>query len=216
MWKKESSREYRSVQFELHPSERLWSCLQHRTQHLHLQKRQDLQPQRPVSQDPSVACGGNDDIDVVTVGQANFTSGENGIIVACRGTLPPLHSAPASILDWIQNFFAEPTSSTSGPYRVPGQVHSGFFDATTAVADLIESLVKGFDPGPNHPVPGGPGPSSPLSNLPASPSRDLPYPGAPPAATAPGSMGATTSAMPVSDWPRHIRRSFYTKECVVR
>jgi len=109
-------------------------------------------PNVPYAQDPSVACGDNDDIVVVTVGQANFTSGENAIIVACRGTLPPAHSDSASVLDWIQNFFAEPTSSTSGPYRVPGQVHSGFFDATTAVADQVESLIQGFDPGPNHPV----------------------------------------------------------------
>jgi hypothetical protein len=109
-------------------------------------------PNVPYAQDPSVACGGNDDIDVVTVGQANFASGENGIIVACRGTLPPALSDPASLLDWIQKFFAEPTSSTSGPYRVPGQVHSGFFDATTAVADQVESLVKGFNPGPSNPV----------------------------------------------------------------
>ena len=57
-------------------------------------------------------------------------------------------------------------------------------------------------PGPNQPVPGGPGPSSPLSNLPPSPSRDAPYPGLPPAAaTAPGSMGATSSAMPPAHRP---------------
>jgi len=54
-------------------------------------------------------------------------------------------------------------------------------------------------PGPNQPVPGGPGPSSPLSNLPPSPSRDVPYP-APPAATAPGAPGMS-SAMPPAHRP---------------
>jgi hypothetical protein len=53
-------------------------------------------------------------------------------------------------------------------------------------------------PGPNQPVPGGPGPSSPLSNLPPSPSRDLPYP--PPAAAAPGAPGMS-SAMPPAHRP---------------
>ena len=53
-------------------------------------------------------------------------------------------------------------------------------------------------PGPNQPVPGGPGPSSPMSNLPPSPSRDLPYP--PPAAAAPGAPGMS-SAMPPAHRP---------------
>jgi hypothetical protein len=57
-------------------------------------------------------------------------------------------------------------------------------------------------PGPNQPVPGGPGPSSPLSDLPSSPSRNLPYPAPPPgAAAAPGSMGDTSSAMPPAHRP---------------
>jgi Lipase (class 3) len=109
-------------------------------------------PNVPYAQNPGVACGGQDDIDVVTVGQVNFASGESGIVVACRGTLPPSLNDPASLYDWIQDFFAEPTTSTSGPYQVPGQVHSGFFDATTAVADQVVSLVKSFNPGPNNPV----------------------------------------------------------------
>jgi hypothetical protein len=31
-------------------------------------------------------------------------------------------------------------------------LHRGFFNATTAIADRVASLVKGFDPGPNNPV----------------------------------------------------------------
>src|SRR5215831_14039058 len=65
-------------------------------------------------------------------------------------------------------------------------------------------------PGPNQPVPGGPGPSSPLSNLPPSPSRDLPYPAPPPgAAMPPGSMGATSSAVPPARRPARHAGSHY-------
>ena len=109
-------------------------------------------PNVPYVQDPGVAYGGDEIIDVVTVGQANFPSGQTGIIVACRGTLPPSLNDPASVVDWIQDFFAAPTSCTSGPYAVPGQVHSGFFDATTAVADQVVTLINSFNPGPNNPV----------------------------------------------------------------
>ena len=57
--------------------------------------------------------------------------------------------------------------------------------------------------GPNQPLPGGPGPSSPLSNLPASPSRDAPYPPPPPGAMAPAAPGMS-SAMPPEHRPaRH-------------
>jgi hypothetical protein len=109
-------------------------------------------PNVPYAQNPSVAFGGDDDIDVVTVGQVNFSSTENGIIVACRGTLPPNLSDPASVFDWIQDFFAAPTTSTSGPYTVPGQVHSGLFNATKAVADQVASFVKALNPGADNPV----------------------------------------------------------------
>lgn len=109
-------------------------------------------PNVPYAENPGVAFGGDDDIDVVTVGQANFASGETGIIVACRGTLPPSLNDPASLYDWMQDFFAEPTTSTSGPYAVPGQVHSGFFDTVTTVADQVSSLVKSYQPGPSNPV----------------------------------------------------------------
>lgn len=109
-------------------------------------------PNVPYVQNPGVAFGGDDDIDVVTVGQANFGSNQSGIIVACRGTLPPSLNDPASLLDWIQDFFASPTTSTSGSYKVPGQVHSGFFDTVTAVGSQVVTLVNSFQPGPTNPV----------------------------------------------------------------
>jgi hypothetical protein len=106
----------------------------------------------PNVQNPGVACGGEEDIDVVTVGQVAFASGQTGIIVACRGTLPPSLDDPASLYDWIQDFFAEPTTSTTAPYQVPGEVHSGFLAAVKAVADQVASLVNGFNPGTDNPV----------------------------------------------------------------
>jgi hypothetical protein len=109
-------------------------------------------PNVPYVQNPGVACGGTDDIDVVTVGQVHFATGGTAIIVACRGTLPPSLSDPASVFDWIQDFFAAPATCTAGPYQVPGQVHSGFFDAVKTVADQVAVLIQGFSPGPNNPV----------------------------------------------------------------
>jgi hypothetical protein len=114
-------------------------------------------PNVPYAQNPGVACGGDVDIDVVTVGQVNFPTSESGvtqpgIVVACRGTLPPSLDDPASVFDWIQDFFAAPMSSTTVPYQVPGQVHSGFFNATKAVATQVQSLVNQLNPGPNNPV----------------------------------------------------------------
>src|SRR5439155_20445232 len=53
-------------------------------------------------------------------------------------------------------------------------------------------------PGPNVAVPGGPGPSSPLSNLPPRPGEQYPPP--PPAAMPPGSSGMS-SAMPPAHRP---------------
>jgi hypothetical protein len=47
--------------------------------------------------------------------QPILPDGESGIIVACRGTLPPSLNDPARLFDWLQDFFADPTSSVSGP-----------------------------------------------------------------------------------------------------
>ena len=60
-------------------------------------------------------------------------------------------------------------------------------------------------PGPNVAVPGGPGPSSPLSNLPAT-APGVAYPAAaPPPPMAPGMAPGPTSAMPPAH--RHARAS---------
>ncbi len=88
-----------------------------------------------------------DNINACLLGQNS-----DGIIVAFRGTLPPdLHSA-LSLHDWLLDFFDVPKTVSTGPGKVPGQVHCGFYDA---VACIIESIAKGIrilDPGLTIPV----------------------------------------------------------------
>ena len=104
-------------------------------------------PNVPYTQDPPTACGGEGFINAATVGQCPF-----GIVVAFRGTLPPSANDPDSWLDWLQNFFAVPVSSPSGPNKLPGQVHSGFFNATTSIIQKVHTLISGFNAAPGTPV----------------------------------------------------------------
>lgn len=104
-------------------------------------------PNVPYTAAPQVAFGGEGFINVATVGPCDF-----GIIVAFRGTLPPSATDPDSWLDWLQNFFAVPASSPSGPNQLPGQVHSGFFNATTGIIQQIHTLVMALNPGAANPV----------------------------------------------------------------
>ena len=104
-------------------------------------------PNVPYTKDQQTACGGTDLINAATVGQCPF-----GIVVAFRGTLPPTDNDPDSLFDWLQDFFAVPTSCTSGPNKIPGQVHSGFFDATTSIIQTVATLVKGLNPAADNPV----------------------------------------------------------------
>ncbi len=104
-------------------------------------------PNVPYSQIPQVAAGGEGFINVATVGQCPF-----GIVVAFRGTLPPSKTDPDSWLDWLQNFFAIPATAPPGPNHVPGQVHSGFFNATASVIHQVQTLVMDLKPGTGNPV----------------------------------------------------------------
>lgn len=73
---------------------------------------------------------GSDRINACLVGK-----NPNGIIVAIRGTLPP--GDPDSLPDWMEDFFAEPT--TCG--NLPGQVHSGFcHDIQSIIAPIIAAV----------------------------------------------------------------------------
>ena len=104
-------------------------------------------PNVPYTADPQTACGGDGKINAATVGQCPF-----GVVVAFRGTLRPSATDPNSWLDWLQNFFEIPASIPSGPNRVPGQVHSGFFNAAASLIQDVYNLVTALNPGPDNPV----------------------------------------------------------------
>ena len=55
------------------------------------------------------------------------------MIVAFRGTLPPSWQSQASVLDWLQDLLCEPESRPN----VPGEVHTGFYDATSAIIAAV-------------------------------------------------------------------------------
>lgn len=104
-------------------------------------------PNVPYVQGPETACGGEGLINAATVGQCPF-----GIVVAFRGTLLPSPDDISGWLDSMQSFFAVPASSPSGPNKIPGQVHSGFFNATTSIIHKVQSLVSSYNPGTGNPV----------------------------------------------------------------
>jgi|SRR5271165_6434132 len=104
-------------------------------------------PHVPYSQSPQVAYGGDGFLNIATVGQCEF-----GIVVAFRGTLPPSKTDPDSWLDWLQDFFEVPVSTPDGANHVPGQVHEGFYYATTSIIDQVRKLVGDCNPGPANPV----------------------------------------------------------------
>ncbi len=95
----------------------------------------------------ATACGGTDQINACLIGQ-----NADGIIVAFRGTLLPSLHTPESLLDWLDDFFAAPTSGEAGIAHVPGLVHSGFYDATRCVIAAVAAAVKALDPAGTLPV----------------------------------------------------------------
>jgi hypothetical protein len=92
---------------------------------------------------PKSICGGIDLINACLVGE-----NADGIIVAFRGTLPPSLKDPESLLNWLEDFFAVPKSAAN----VPGQVHSGFYDATMSIIDGVAAAVQNLNPGPTKKV----------------------------------------------------------------
>ena len=69
---------------------------------------------------PKVIVGGPDNIDAALVGVNT-----DGIIVAFRGTLAVPGEELADLLDWLQDFLAEPEAFVN----FPGMVHYGFYRA---------------------------------------------------------------------------------------
>lgn len=104
-------------------------------------------PRVPYLAPPRVATGGPGLVNCATVGRCPF-----GIVVAFRGTISPTRSDPDSWVDWLYDFFAVPFTSGAGPFRLPGQVHRGFFDAVTSIIEEVHALVAALDPGPAVPV----------------------------------------------------------------
>ena len=92
---------------------------------------------------PKPVCGGIDAINACLVGE-----NADGIIVAFRGTLPPSLKDPESLLNWLEDFFDIPRSAPN----VPGQVHSGFYDATMSVIGGVAAAVQNLNPGPNKKI----------------------------------------------------------------
>ncbi|MGH6899729.1 MAG: lipase family protein [Geminicoccaceae bacterium] len=86
---------------------------------------------------PTPFEGGPDQIDAVLVGE-----NPDGIIVACRGTLPPSLHSTASMLDWLDDFTCEPESAPG----LPGKVHTGFYDAVHALIGPVIDHVKQLNP----------------------------------------------------------------------
>ncbi len=77
---------------------------------------------------PVPISGGSDNINAVLVGTTS-----DGIVIACRGTLPPAADLP-SMLDWIQDVFFSMPKSVNG---LPGKVHSGFYMAVNFEGMMI-------------------------------------------------------------------------------
>ena len=86
---------------------------------------------------PTPISGGDDRIDACLVGE-----NADGVIVAFRGTLPPSWQSWPSVLDWLQDLLCEPESRPN----VPGMVHTGFYDATSAIIAAVAAAVKRLNP----------------------------------------------------------------------
>jgi Lipase (class 3) len=92
---------------------------------------------------PQPFAGGPDEIDACLVGD-----NADGIIVACRGTLPLSLSSTASMIDWLDDLTAEPETRPG----LPGMVHTGFYDAVHALIGPVTQHVRQLDPSGSRPV----------------------------------------------------------------
>lgn len=90
--------------------------------------------------EPTAVSGGIENIDAALVGKNN----DDGIIVAFRGTIPPVSGIPIpkqlpALMDWIQDIFFSKPEAVAG---LPGKVHTGFYDA---VAELWAGIGKAVE-----------------------------------------------------------------------
>jgi triacylglycerol lipase len=86
---------------------------------------------------PTALSGDIDRIDACLVGE-----NQDGILVAFRGTLPPSFESVPSVLNWLQDLMAEPETRPN----VPGKVHTGFYDATSAIIAAVAEEVARLNP----------------------------------------------------------------------
>ena len=84
-------------------------------------------------QDPFLVSDG---IDAALVGTT-----ESFCVVAFRGTLAPAKNFD-SILDWTQDFLAEPTTNVN----LPGKIHDGFLSAVLTLADPVDEAIQALNP----------------------------------------------------------------------
>lgn len=82
---------------------------------------------------PVPFVAGDDDIDACLVG----TNGD-GVVLAFRGTLPPVPVTIASLLDWMGDFTADPISVEG----IHGKVHQGFWDDLSLMWEPVLAEVK--------------------------------------------------------------------------
>ncbi len=86
---------------------------------------------------PKAIAGGvgpGGDIDAALIG----ANDQDGIILAFRGTLPPVPFTPAAARDWFQDVFLSKPEESS---PIPGKVHSGFVAALETIwEDIVREL----------------------------------------------------------------------------
>ena len=71
------------------------------------------------------------------INAALIGTNSDGVIVAFRGTISPALT-DESVLDWIQNTFAEPKQVTG----LPGEVHTGFSDAVHSIWTKLRDAIQ--------------------------------------------------------------------------
>lgn len=75
------------------------------------------------------------DINACLVG---LSTAQDAVVVAFRGTLPPSERSVTTLIDWMNDFYAKPKSVPG----IPGNVHSGFWDALDSLWPTLLPQVK--------------------------------------------------------------------------
>jgi hypothetical protein len=82
---------------------------------------------------PTAIVGGADQLNACLIG----TNRDDGLVIAFRGTIPPLvHDLPG-LLDWMQDFDAIPISVPG----IPGMVHKGIWDGLDSIWPRVHSEI---------------------------------------------------------------------------